>query len=384
MSRSRSRLAADWFAKLRVNNATQAVEHTDVEAVDTATTAAIANIDMTAKADVTYVDTAIANIPPSNNASALTTGTLPDGRFPAILPAVSGANLTGLVTDPTMGGDLSGTASNAQIIANAVTDTELNSAKLNGIEAGATADQTGAEILALFSNSITAGHIANNAVTDAKIAGMSSSKLSGALPAIDGSALTGLSAGGATMQVFTSSGTWNWAASGSPSTVYALVIGGGGGGGGGAGNANSSWSMYSGGGGGGGNTKVWQSVSVSGNVSVTVGSGGSGGTQGSGNATAGGTGGTSTFSTVSAGGGGGGARGYISTFPAGGTGNGTGANGERGGTHSNGTAGGGAFMGGSGTVRGGGTAKGYGAGGSGGKGPSNGGAGKSGIVILAW
>ena len=75
MSRSRSRLAADWFAKLRVNSATQAVEHTDVEGVDAATTTAltakadttyvdtaIGNIDMTAKADVTYVDTAIGNI----------------------------------------------------------------------------------------------------------------------------------------------------------------------------------------------------------------------------------------------------------------------------------------------------------------------------------
>jgi hypothetical protein len=64
-------------------------------------------------------------------------------------------------SDPAMGGDLSGTASNAQIVANAVGTTE----------------------------------IANSAVTDAKIAGMSSSKLSGALPAIDGSALTNLSAG---------------------------------------------------------------------------------------------------------------------------------------------------------------------------------------------
>ena len=82
MSRSRSRLAADWFAKLRVNSTTQAVEHTDVEVVDAATAAAIANI------------------PPSNDASALTTGTLPDGRFPATLPAVSGANLTGIVSIP--------------------------------------------------------------------------------------------------------------------------------------------------------------------------------------------------------------------------------------------------------------------------------------------
>jgi hypothetical protein len=42
------------------------------------------------------VSSALDNVPPSNDASALSTGTLPDGRFPAVLPAVSGANLTNL------------------------------------------------------------------------------------------------------------------------------------------------------------------------------------------------------------------------------------------------------------------------------------------------
>ena len=65
---------------------------------------------------------------------------------------------TSISSDPSMGGDLSGTASNAQIVANAVGTTE----------------------------------IANSAVTDAKISGMSSSKLSGSLPAISGAALTNL------------------------------------------------------------------------------------------------------------------------------------------------------------------------------------------------
>ena len=40
---------------------------------------------------------------------------------------------------------------------------------MNGIEAGATADQTGAQILALFSNSITAGHIAAGAIGASEI-----------------------------------------------------------------------------------------------------------------------------------------------------------------------------------------------------------------------
>jgi len=67
--------------------------------------------------------------------------TLPASMLTGALPAISGAALTGLVADPTMGGDLSGVASNAQLVANSVTDTELNSAKLNAIESGATADQ---------------------------------------------------------------------------------------------------------------------------------------------------------------------------------------------------------------------------------------------------
>ena len=47
------------------------------------------------------VSSALDNVPASNDASALSTGTLPDGRFPATLPAVSGANLTGIPT-PTL------------------------------------------------------------------------------------------------------------------------------------------------------------------------------------------------------------------------------------------------------------------------------------------
>lgn len=42
---------------------------------------------------------------------------------------------------------------------------------------------------------ITTAKLADSAVTDAKINGMSSSKLSGALPAIDGSSLTGINTG---------------------------------------------------------------------------------------------------------------------------------------------------------------------------------------------
>jgi len=244
MSRSRSRLAADWFAKLRMNATTQEVEHIEVvEASETATA-----IDLTPKADVTYVDTEVAGLhntvtslaadkadvtavytksqveakivelAPATDISMKADTTYVDGvtasiqtqlnaKEPAdatilkdadigstvLAPNGDGSQLTGIdalpdqtghsgkylntdgtgaswqsiSSDPTMGGDLSGTASNAQIVANAVGTSE----------------------------------IANSAVTDAKISGMSSSKLSGALPAIDGSALTGMPAGGKVLQL---------------------------------------------------------------------------------------------------------------------------------------------------------------------------------------
>lgn len=63
---------------------------------------------------------ALDNVPASNDASALTTGTLPDGRFPATLPAVSGANLTGINTDlsgdtsPQLGGVLDTNGNNIE------------------------------------------------------------------------------------------------------------------------------------------------------------------------------------------------------------------------------------------------------------------------------
>jgi len=112
-------------------------------------------------------------------------------------------------TDATMGGDLSGTASNAQLVANAVGTSELatdsvTNAKIatNAVNADSiAADAVGSSEIAanavggseLANGSIGTDHLSNSAVTDAKISGMSSSKLSGALPAIDGGALTGLS-----------------------------------------------------------------------------------------------------------------------------------------------------------------------------------------------
>ena len=65
MSKSRSRLAADWFAKLRVNTETQEVEHEDVsdvkEEVDTSVSSELAALD-SEKADLSYVTNAINSI----------------------------------------------------------------------------------------------------------------------------------------------------------------------------------------------------------------------------------------------------------------------------------------------------------------------------------
>lgn len=87
---------------------------------------------------------------------------------------------TSISADPTMGGDLSGTASNAQIVANAVTDTELNSAKLNGIEAGATADQTNAEIKTAYEANANTNEFSDAEQT--KLAGIATSANNYSLP----------------------------------------------------------------------------------------------------------------------------------------------------------------------------------------------------------
>ena len=76
MSRSRARLAADWFAKLRQNAVTNAVEHIDVTDV---------------VSDVTTVSNTALHSGSSLNAANLT----------GALPALDGSALTGISTTPT-------------------------------------------------------------------------------------------------------------------------------------------------------------------------------------------------------------------------------------------------------------------------------------------
>jgi hypothetical protein len=86
------------------------------------------------------------------------------------------------------------------------------------------------------------------------------------LPAVDGSQLTGLPSIPNGMQLFTSSGTWTKPAG--IGKAWVILVGGGGGGGGGG---------YGAGTGGGSGAYCEGIVTVTGNVSVTVGTGGAGG-----------------------------------------------------------------------------------------------------------
>ena len=66
MSRSRSRLAADWFAKLRINETTQELEHTDLvdlsDDVDTALASTTTSVDDTIDTLTASVDNSIDNL----------------------------------------------------------------------------------------------------------------------------------------------------------------------------------------------------------------------------------------------------------------------------------------------------------------------------------
>jgi hypothetical protein len=64
--------------------------------------------------EISYAD------PASLNASNLTSGTVPDARFPAVLPAVSGANLTNLPTQ-TPAGNLTGTTLAPNVVNSSLT-----------------------------------------------------------------------------------------------------------------------------------------------------------------------------------------------------------------------------------------------------------------------
>lgn len=184
-------------------------------------------------------------------------------------------------------------------------------------------------------------------------------------------------------QVFTSSGTWMQPLG--VTSVYISMTGGGGGGSGGSQQSASNYfGWWTGPGGGSGGDILFTNVAVTGNVTVTVGAGGAGGTYSNsgGILPAGGNGGSSSFGSVTATGGGGGEG-------AGSPGGSTGSDGCYFTSDSivelrcSGGNGGSSYfgIGGAGGAGHGGSGGGYGSGGGGGY---YGGAGAGGIVIVEW
>ena len=92
------------------------------------------------------------------------------------------------VSTSSVGGDITGTIGNAQIVSSAIGTTELASNSVTTIKI-LDSNITNTK---LSSDSVTTVKILDANVTDAKISGMTSSKLSGNLPALNGSALTNL------------------------------------------------------------------------------------------------------------------------------------------------------------------------------------------------
>lgn len=92
------------------------------------------------------------------------------------------------VSGSSIGGDLTGTIGNAQIVSSAVGTTELATNAVTTIKI----TDLNVTTAKLADNAITTAKINNSAVTDAKIAGMTSNKLSGDLPALVGRNLTNL------------------------------------------------------------------------------------------------------------------------------------------------------------------------------------------------
>lgn len=59
MSRSKARLAADWFAKLRINSQTQEVEHADVATVEAEVVAVSDSVSTTVSSQINSVSAAV-------------------------------------------------------------------------------------------------------------------------------------------------------------------------------------------------------------------------------------------------------------------------------------------------------------------------------------
>ena len=139
------------------------------------------------------------------SAANLTSGTVPDARFPATLPALSAANLTSIPA-----GNLTGTVADARFPA---TLPAISAANLTSIPAGnLTGTVADARISALTASKLTgalpaisAANLTNipaanitgtlPAISATNLTNVPAANITGTLPAIDGSNLTGITAG---------------------------------------------------------------------------------------------------------------------------------------------------------------------------------------------
>ena len=211
------------------------------------------------------------------------TGTIADARFPATLPAVSGANLTNLPSEITK----------------------------STSEPTATTNPSGGVGTVYLRTTTGEMYCCTDATTNANvwtnIGDGTGNQPYTATVATGGSITTD---GNFKVHTFTASGTFQVTTLGDATTVEYLVVAGGGGGG---------YDMGGGGGAGGYRAATGFSVSAT-SYTVTVGAGGAGSSSGS---STGGSGGDSVFSTItSLGGGGGGSRSSAKNGASGGSGGG--------------------------------------------------------------
>ena len=123
------------------------------------------------------------------SASNLTSGTVPDARFPATLPAASGTNLTNLPS-----GNLTGALP-------AISGASLTSLNASNLGSGTIPDaRFPATLPAASATNLTAIPAANitgtlPAISATNLTNIPAANITGTLPAIDGSNLTGITAG---------------------------------------------------------------------------------------------------------------------------------------------------------------------------------------------
>ena len=170
-------------------------------------TLSFATIDVSATAVGGDLSGTVANAQIGSNTIGVLELALNDGSAGQLL-TTNGAGVlsftdTADISGSSVGGDVTGTVGNAQIVSSAVGTTELATNAVTTVKI----TDLNVTTAKLASDSVTTVKILDANVTDVKISGMSASKLIGALPAIDGASLTGLPAGVATGIIALWSGT---------------------------------------------------------------------------------------------------------------------------------------------------------------------------------